>query len=178
MKWANAPKILDDILHTYLELLSIDHPADCATEQLGGLMHSGRAMEKRTFMSLRGAFWTETSLLEKYSKGGPRQLSADSLSKACWAYATALAWRIQKGIPELPKGIQSRTPSPPPTVVRPAQRDTGAWRPRDDAARRTMASKGGISKAGGGAWGNKSEGRRKSGGFMQKGNWRSVEAVK
>lgn len=187
-KWSKSPQVLGDILHSHMELLSIDNSADCATEALGGLFHSGRAMEKRTFMSLQRAFWTEVNLIEEYAKGGSRRLTADSLAKACWAYTTAHAWRQQNGISE-EMSVKSRTPSPPAVCL--TQRGNGWSRPSDDcklssyspddccdtvltrdtlAARRTTASKGGIYKAGGNNWRTKSEGRK--GGFMGKENWR------
>lgn len=190
-KWSNAPQVLDNILYSHMELLPTDSIADCATSALGGLFHSGRAMEKRTFMSLQRAFWTEAALLEEYAKGGNRRLSADSAAMACWAYSTAHAWRQQNGISE-EFSVKSRTPSPPAECF--TQRGNNGWsRPTDDcklpcystdvhdtqlthrttAARRTTASKGGIYKAGGNNWRAKSEGKRKSGGFMGKENWRA-----
>lgn len=89
-KWSSAC-VLDDILHSHMELLSTESSAHCATPALGGLFHSGQPMEKRTFVSLQRAFWIEVHLLEQYTKGGHRRLTTDSISTACWAYTTALA---------------------------------------------------------------------------------------
>lgn len=188
-KWTNSPQALENVLYSHMELLSTGSPADCATEALGGLFHSGPKMERRTFVSLQRAFWTESHLLEEFTKGANRQLNAASLGKVCWAYTTALHWRQQNGVTEDLPANMTRTPGP---VCRPTQRGRGAPKSADDckftlsgissetmltwrnvAARRDVASMGRIHKTGG--WNGTA--RRSSGGFMKRENWRRPAAA-
>lgn len=144
-KWSKSPQALDDALHSHMELLSTTEPADCATMALGGLKHSGRRMEKRTFVSLQRGFWTEAHLLEEWTKGGARQLTGESSGIACWAYTTAYNWRQLNGISEEFQG-SSKTLSL--ETWRPVQRGDGVSKSVDDSTRRNMASKGGVYKPG------------------------------
>lgn len=139
---AASPHKLQDILSSYMELIPDDSSADCATDCR--LSFSGPAMEKRTYMSLQRAFWTEVGLIESLV-GGSRRLTADSLATACWAYKTAHAWRKLMGVSE----------KIPEAWIRTQPRGDGLSSGLEAAARRTMASKGGIYKAGGNNWRNK-----------------------
>jgi hypothetical protein len=127
-KYSNASKAAWDRISQSFIVIRRKESATVDINTIGQLEHSGRDLQKQSYVNLNHGFWMPRHCLETF-RGGERKLTATSLKTAQRAFGRAESHRRVNGlssrVPEAKAARQLPTPPPSP----PAMGRQGSWRP-------------------------------------------------